>query len=165
MTKKTTEKSPISLEDGQIVTIDGQEFIFEKGSFRLKLPEESSNDKHFYLHFRDIYAKDLDTNEINGCPIKHEHNRIVLDISPIIEQLFKPEARAKMRELKGITEVGYTESESDGLSLPFSYQTKKKINKSLDTMLDMAIVNQKQRQGFQDYINKIFDEFWSDFWR
>lgn len=165
-TKDIKTDAPVELKDGQKVSIDGKDFIFDKGHFRLDTPEEkNSGDKHFYLYFRDVFAKDLDANEIKGCPVKHTDGRVIVDIAPIIKELFRPEARSKMRELKGISEIGYTDSETETISLPFSQQSMKKINKSLATMLDMSIVNQKQRQGFEDYIDNIFSDFWSGFWR
>ena len=165
MTKKVTKEEPISLRDGQLVKIDGEEFIFDKGHFKLNLPDVIDNNKHFYLHFRDVFAKKLDTNEINGCPIIYNKDRVVIDIAPLLEKLFTPEARGKMREFKGITEVGFTDSEEEGICLPFLNSAKRKIKSSLSTMLDMSIVNQKQRQGFDNYIDNILGDFWSDFWK
>lgn len=159
--QEISETKPIELKYGQTVRINGEDFVFEKDGFRnLPLTDDDRSVPHFYIYFRKGYEKALD--KISGCNVVRRKGYVGIDIYPILKELFGNKVKNAYGDFCGVEVLG----DGDNLGtfqLSFSPMIQSNIQRKLERMFDMSIVNQTQRRAFQSYIDSMFGDLWSDF--
>ena len=147
----------VELTNGQKIRIDGEEFVYRDG--RLHREVVKKNEKQFNLYFDDINAK---TNKVDGVKVTREGHYVVVDIQELLEKIFGDSVEYLGAAYRGIEAIDGNAVDSAKLS--FSTSDKESLERKLNRMFEMTMVNKAQVEGFKSYVNEIFNDMWRNFY-